>query len=425
MRSRAAVAFLLVFAAIGARADVDLDTWVQGAMSARAAKLLEERFPDIGSRSASNQAESTASSVNSTTLVDSTSSSDFIGVALNLAGLSGGTNGASGSDSNSATATVSGYALLSTLESPQDPLDARTYCSRSGRLTRLFSTTIGYDDADKGSPDDRVIIWGAKVTLPLSKRRELCNPAEWGDVTNDLVATFAPFKDVKDAVFARLLELARARGIDTGKLTGEGDDDGPNEANWSQFLAAFGEDDALQVLDLTLQDQPRALDAEVRLQRAISTAVEEYQHRPRFAVEYLTRKRDGSGDVQTVKGVFEYGFESLKLSANVGWESTSAVGKDESGGTAAVSLEWAGGVDDLEGRRPWRFALSGDGKWARKADDQYRAQARFTLPIASGIELPISVTWANRSELIKEDEVRGQIGFTFDTAQLMRLLQPH
>lgn len=42
-------------------------------------------------------------------------------------------------------------------------------------------------------------------------------------------------------------------------------------------------------------------------------------------------------------------------------------------------------------------------------------QSKFTVPVkGSGIKIPISLTIANRSELIKEHDVRGAIGVTFD-----------
>lgn len=41
-------------------------------------------------------------------------------------------------------------------------------------------------------------------------------------------------------------------------------------------------------------------------------------------------------------------------------------------------------------------------------------QAKLTIPVKGGFKIPISVTFANRTELIKEKEVRGNIGFTFD-----------
>lgn len=42
-------------------------------------------------------------------------------------------------------------------------------------------------------------------------------------------------------------------------------------------------------------------------------------------------------------------------------------------------------------------------------------QVKLTIPIgSSGIKMPFSITFANRTELVRENEVRGNFGFTFD-----------
>ncbi len=46
-------------------------------------------------------------------------------------------------------------------------------------------------------------------------------------------------------------------------------------------------------------------------------------------------------------------------------------------------------------------------------------QARISVAMTPAVRIPISVTWANRNELIKERDVRGQIGLTFDVDQLL------
>jgi len=46
-------------------------------------------------------------------------------------------------------------------------------------------------------------------------------------------------------------------------------------------------------------------------------------------------------------------------------------------------------------------------------------QAKYTIPVGdSGIQVPISFTASNRTELIKEREIRGNIGITFDLDKL-------
>jgi hypothetical protein len=52
-------------------------------------------------------------------------------------------------------------------------------------------------------------------------------------------------------------------------------------------------------------------------------------------------------------------------------------------------------------------------------------QLKLTIPIADwGIKLPLSVTFANRTELIKESTVRANFGFTFDLDPIFGRLKP-
>lgn len=46
-------------------------------------------------------------------------------------------------------------------------------------------------------------------------------------------------------------------------------------------------------------------------------------------------------------------------------------------------------------------------------------QAKLTIPVkGSGVQIPISITWSNRTELILEKDVRANIGITFDLDKL-------
>jgi len=41
-------------------------------------------------------------------------------------------------------------------------------------------------------------------------------------------------------------------------------------------------------------------------------------------------------------------------------------------------------------------------------------QGKLSIPISGAVKIPLSVTWSNRAELIKEADIRGQVGITFD-----------
>ncbi len=51
-------------------------------------------------------------------------------------------------------------------------------------------------------------------------------------------------------------------------------------------------------------------------------------------------------------------------------------------------------------------------------------QAKVTVPVkGSGVKMPLSVSYANRTELLKEKDLRGHIGLTFDMDVLSSLVR--
>lgn len=83
------------------------------------------------------------------------------------------------------------------------------------------------------------------------------------------------------------------------------------------------------------------------------------------------------------------------------------------------------------------FTLSFAGQYKRMMEDEMAGttaigkkgdiavgQLKFTFPVKGGFKIPLSVTFANRTELVKEKEVRGNIGFTFDLDSLFSRFKP-
>lgn len=47
-------------------------------------------------------------------------------------------------------------------------------------------------------------------------------------------------------------------------------------------------------------------------------------------------------------------------------------------------------------------------------------QGKVTIPVSGVVKIPISITWSNRTELIKEKDLRGQVGLTLDLDSLFK-----
>ena len=155
-------------------------------------------------RSNANQSETPSVSENSTTLIDTSSASDLIGIALNAAGLSKHTNDtADHHDATSGSATVSAYALWAAATG-SNPLDPAVYCGSSAlgpaKYWRRVSFTVGFDDQKHDASTNGPIVAGAKAILITE--RDICE---------------ADLHEVKDAL-RRRLSNATGRTVVNNKL---------------------------------------------------------------------------------------------------------------------------------------------------------------------------------------------------------------
>jgi hypothetical protein len=103
------------------------------------------------------------------------------------------------------------------------------------------------------------------------------------------------------------------------------------------------------------------------------------------------------------------------------------------GGTAALQAQWGLGrgpfVKNVTDKSELTVSLSGkyqrlqenSGVAGKKADIAL-GNIKIEIPISSGVSFPLSVTFANSSEQIKESYVRGNFGISFDLDKLASLL---
>jgi hypothetical protein len=116
--------------------------------------------------------------------------------------------------------------------------------------------------------------------------------------------------------------------------------------------------------------------------------------------------------------------ERLSITGNASYELKDTPEETSQGGRAAAALVFQPFHDRLVGPKPLRVTLAAEGKWMENEQPSYKGQLKVNLPIPrvqwlSGFEIPISITVANRTELVDEQEVRGLVGFTIDTSQVL------
>jgi hypothetical protein len=106
--------------------------------------------------------------------------------------------------------------------------------------------------------------------------------------------------------------------------------------------------------------------------------------------------------------VRDYAF-ALSVEGNAGRSPFLSEGIDES----QITFSFTGRYQRL---------LENRGVMNKKADIAV-AQFKLEIPLFTGVALPFSITYANATELIKEDHVRANFGFTLDTDKIFQVLR--
>lgn len=385
----------------------------------------------INQRNNTNQSETSSVSSNTTSLVDKSSASDLVGVAVNLAGLS---TESSEMKASSMSATVSAYAFKAAAAG-RNPLDPGFY--NANRDWRRVSFTLGFDyPAGKvGDINERAVTFGIKF-LPYDKRDASVDQqcvvvdSTTGQRTTSgcvrLVSGALKESGVGFAKITRLVEdfllheLATSNRIDPSLLTNPlqftRDYLGTNFPK--KLLPLLTEADVKRVDDI-ISDH---IDPFVKFSDTTRSAIEQIRKKPQASFEFLTTQRkENRPDEYVAKFIADLGVAprlNFTLNAAFAYQDNKLM-KDNRGGMVAAALQFQLTPETkLAGRMPWLFDVSYQGSAMTNMTPMHIGQAKVTIPLWEGFELPLSVSLANRTELIKEKDVRGHFGITFDVARL-------
>jgi hypothetical protein len=116
---------------------------------------------------------------------------------------------------------------------------------------------------------------------------------------------------------------------------------------------------------------------------------------------------------------FDLGFaDSMALTINGAYDvQDRAIEKDGQCGKFGAELRFFRAPERLDKRVPWIGSLAGEGVWLTHTKPQYRVQAGIAVALFHGVDLPLTVSWANQSEFDDEDQVIANVGFTLDIAK--------
>lgn len=369
----------------------------------------------ITQRDNTKQTETPSIGGSSTSLVDQSKASDLIGAALNLSGLSDNPEAAN----RSFSFTVSGYSLYAAA-SNHDPLDPAFYLKNAN--WRRFWVTLGQEaptdstSASSMAPNnERATITGFKVLLVDKRDLRYHN---LGTISVALAAANPNFAAIVDEVQNYIYSVLKASA---------------GNPTLGRFLNDnLGADKIAATMDLLKEEDIAAINKiiedrilpEITLTDTIKSEIAKIRKAPQFSLSFLSKTRKEGLDEYKAEAIFDYGVHSrinLSLNGAFNYMDSKLAGGDIRGASFSGQLQFQITPESkLVGRNPIYFSISSEGKWMSGMESQYKAQGKVTIPITEGIDLPISLTFANRTNLIDEKEVRGQFGFTFDLARLIK-----
>ena len=365
------------------------------------------------------QSEAPTIGENSTSLVERSSAPDLLGLGMDFLKLSD-----SGQDKKSATPkslTFSAYALK-TMLSGNDALDPEVY--NRDRKWRSLSFTLGYDVPE--NTDDREPIIGVKWLAHNGRDVSSSGNQKYIDQVQDaLNSAGQSFSAIRDDARRYMFAVLQKRGkLPAGVADQEDFDDALAVADKFAGILGALTDDEKKNLDQLIS---KYISAFVNLDAASKGAVKKIRSRPQLALAFQT-KQGRNNRPDEYKGVLSFdkgmGTSSITLNGDFIFKDKK-VGKDARGGTFAAAVHMPlQGFNPLDYKDPLTLSLSADATAMTGETPMFRAQAKVTIPFGkTGMEFPISISVANRTEFVKETEVRGKFGFTFDLSKALKAFQ--
>jgi hypothetical protein len=363
---------------------------------------------------ADKQVETPSIADGSMTLVDGSTAPDIVGLAMQFF------NVATADGAEPVSLTVSAFAIRTAFRG-EDPMRPQVYAA--GRRWRRVSVTVGRAPAGADGRLSESQIFGAKALL--WDGRDLASPANVAllqsiDTGANAQSVAQASRALQDLLFQRL--GPRMNVTDIAVFTVEH----LSQDAHAKTLALLTEDD-LDAVDELLRTRLAPLLDDVSASQA--RLIRRVSRQPQLSLSYQATLRRADGDDEhAVVGILDVGAsEHFSLTVNGAFTRVArTVLPSEHDVTVAAELDVrfrAGPRSLLELQRP-RPAMTLSGSFAATRHSSRpstrKGQVKLNVPIALGLSLPISITVANRSALIDERDVRGQVGLTVDFAALTR-----
>lgn len=368
--------------------------------------LTDERAIAANGNGVANQNESPSTDITSTSLVDTSSASDFVSLALNLTGLRAEEDEEDSTPtSGSVTATL--YSLIAGIKGVS-LTDPQFY--KRGTPWRRLSLTIGSEEStlEDHFTDKPSTNLGAKLLI-LNNRDVYSAHAQKQLAAID-VGVDAFVADKVEAINAIqcLAFYAVEKSADPKVPCLKDPAFGPflatspfNADNWPKTLAALQKDKTrMEEVHTILRS---VATSHRTASEIVNAAVEQVQKGLQLSVAYFTKQREDDGtDEHRTELIFDYGLSTrLNWTANASFDySDRKQAADRKSGRFATEFQakLSNPGSRLWSARPVTLSGSVQGSKASESDWLIRAQAKVVVPVTTGVDIPIAYSYANRDD---------------------------
>ena len=413
-------------AAISRKEPTNFSVWLKCEIKA----AVERRKVAENGNDVANQKESPSADETSTSLVDTSSASDFVSMALNLTGLQ--QNDDQDSTPASGSVTVSLYSLAAAVKG-KAITDPDFY--KNGTALRRLSLTIGTEESKAADhftdkPSTNV---GAKLLI-VNHRDVYSGAAQTEFNTLDktldsFLGAVGPVQNEVECLIFRAVVVAANRALPCTSdpafapflVTIPFD-----QNNWPKTLATLETNtEAMEQLNGTIE---RLALLHEGMSTAISTTVERVQKGKQLAFAYFTKLREDDGtDEHRAELIFDYGLsERLNWTVNASLDYRDRKQSDDTrSGRFATEFQAELSRPDnrLWSARPVTLSGSGEAKKASGSEALIRAQVKLVVPIMTGVDIPIAYTYANRDDEGVESGSQLKLSLAIDPVRLRERLR--
>ena len=381
-------------------------TWVAGKVTGVIAAMNAQKAIAENGNGTANQRESPSNDAATTSLVDTSAASDFVSLALSLSGLQA--TDSDDSKPKSGSITVSAYSLAAGIKGVA--LTDPAYYKSAANWRRL-ALTIGSEESKVAEvfTDKPSTNLGAKFLIVNNRDVYSAYGQKQLAVMDLAVGQFVEIETgarnqleciIFRAATNRPVSESDCRTSDTAAFAAFLGTIPFNVANWPATRATLEADAgamaaADKVIATLAAGKATALDK-------VAAAVEHIQKARQLAIAYYTKLREADGtDEHRAELIFDYGLsDRLNWTVNGSYDfkdrKTTA---DSSLGRLATEFQakLTGPGSQVWSATPVLLAGSAEASKESKADWLIRMQVKVTIPVTTGVNIPVAYTFASRA----------------------------